>query len=403
MIHRPRHLACMLRPRRRNFETPSACRAEDRRLVKAPDSAPRRSTDAAPAGSRRGFTLVELLVVIAIIGVLVSLLLPAVQAAREAARIKQCANNLRNIGQAILLHENAQGFLPTSGWGWYWQGDPDGGYGKKQPGGWGYNILAYMELQNLRNIGKGAPPVTTTAARPELLPVVATPISLFVCPSRRAAIAYPVVRNPPYLARNLTACVVPSAICMGARSDYAANAGNRNTDYDDSQPGPATYGAAATHNFRFDPSTTGYNPVTGVQTGISYQRSRVKLVQITDGTSHTAMVGEKYLDPDRYATGEDYADDQNIFAGHDRDMNRYFGTLDGITTATPRWRVGDQFRPRQDRPGDIGTSTSFGIFGSPHAAGLQFVFGDGSVRLVSYDVDEYTYWLFGGRDDGEVL
>jgi prepilin-type N-terminal cleavage/methylation domain-containing protein len=373
MIYRPRYFACELRPLRRNFE--------------------------APAGSMRAFTLVELLVVIAIIGVLVALLLPAVQAAREAARFKQCANNLRNIGLAFLNHEHAQGFLPSSGWGWRWQGDPDRGYGKNQPGGWGYNILAYMELQNLRNIGKGAPPVAGTAARPELLPVVGTPISLFICPSRRSAIVYPLVRNS-FLGHNLTSCTVPN--CTVARSDYAANAGNRNTNYTADQEGPASYAAAAAHPFRFDPSAPGYNPITGAQSGVSYQRSRVKLVQFTDGTSHTVMVGEKYLNPDRYADGNDLADDQNIFAAHDRDMNRYLGTMTGAG-ATLRWAVGDAFRARQDRPGDPGSSDNFGIFGSAHAPGLYFVFADGSVRLVSYDVDEYAYWLLGGCDDGETI
>jgi type II secretory pathway pseudopilin PulG len=339
---------------------------------------------------------VELLVVIAIIGVLVGLLLPAVQAAREAARFKQCANNLRNIGHAFLNHENAQGYFPSSGWGWRWQGDPDRGYGKNQPGGWGYNILAYLELQNMRNVGKGAPAVTGTAARPDLVPVVGTPISLFICPSRRSAIAYPLTRNGD-LGNNLTACAVPN--CTVARSDYAVNTGNRNTT---EEAGPASYAAAATVPYRFDPSAPGYNSVTGAQTGISYQRSRVKIAQITDGTSHTAMVGEKYLNPVNYATGDDLADDQNIFVAHDRDLNRYFGSMTG-TGATAKWVVGPSYRPRQDRPGDPGMSDSFGIFGSAHAPGLQFVFGDGSVRLVSYDVDEYSYWLLGGIDDGETV
>jgi prepilin-type N-terminal cleavage/methylation domain-containing protein len=90
---------------------------------------------------RPAFTLVELLVVITIIGILVALLLPAVQAAREAARMAQCSNQIKQLALGCLHHEQIHGWLPTGGWEYYWSGDPDRGFDKKQPGGWLFNIL----------------------------------------------------------------------------------------------------------------------------------------------------------------------------------------------------------------------------------------------------------------------
>src|SRR5271165_3556364 len=98
---------------------------------------------------RSGFTLVELLVVIAIIGILIALLLPAVQAARESGRRVQCSNNLKQLGLGVLQHVDTCGRFPSDGWGWGWVGDPDHGNRMGQPGGWIYNTLPFIEQQAL--------------------------------------------------------------------------------------------------------------------------------------------------------------------------------------------------------------------------------------------------------------
>jgi len=337
---------------------------------------------------RRGFTLVELLVVIAIIGILVSLLLPAVQAAREAGRRTQCSNNLKQLGLAALSHEQAQGFFPTGGWGYSWIGDPDRGYGQHQPGGWLYNILAYVEQANVHALGAdGQPDALTSAQMAGGNQQLRTPLAAFYCPTRRAATLYK--HDIPSLGQfnAYNASNNAAGNDLVARNDYAANLG----DFDitrsllnigfQQQPGPTTPTGEAGYNWI---DSTNYS-------GIVYQRSQVPIAAVRDGTSNTYFAGEKYMNPDYYFNGQDGGDNETAYSGFDNDSCR----LVQADPTNPAMAV----PPLQDQAGLMDMAR----FGSAHSGVCQFVFCDGSVHAITYSIDAETHRRLGNRKDGLVL
>ena len=148
-----------------------------------------------------GFTLVELLVVIAIIGILIALLLPAIQAAREAARRLECKNHLKQISLSLLNFNEAQKRFPSGGYGYMWAPHPDRGMGLMQPGGWIYSMLPFMEHKALTQLGAGVGKDNMTD--PRLLngnvKLLKTPLGVLHCPTRRAPILYPTPTSSGFL------------------------------------------------------------------------------------------------------------------------------------------------------------------------------------------------------------
>ena len=317
--------------------------------------------------SPRAFTLVELLVVITIIGILIALLLPAVQAAREAARRLQCCNNLKQIGLGFLQHEETHQFFPTGGWQYRMVGDPDRGFDKRQPGAWEYNILPYIEQQALHDLGEGSllGSAAQSAANKQR---VTTPLAAYNCPTRRPAILFAAnPASPMYLTDPLTA--VP-------RGDYAANSGD--TDQEITWKGqPVPYASGDAPGFPWWPPE--------FFTGIAFERSEIKMCDVTDGTSNTYMIGEKYLNVDRYFDGLDGGDNQSLFSGWNCDNHRCTLVSAGS--------------PMQDQPG----YTSVRIFGSAHAIGFHMALCDGSVHMINYSIDPETHRRLGNRHDGMTI
>jgi len=306
------------------------------------------------------------LVVITIIGILIALLLPAVQAAREAARRMQCQNNLKQIALACLDHEHMQKFLPPGGWHWWWAGDPLRGFGKNQPGGWAYCILPYLEqepLWNLPDDGDALNITTTQKAKTDTM--LQSPLAVFNCPSRRTLMLYP---------EQTSGCKYNSnQPSTGFRSDYAANAGD--SYYGEVDCTAVTnYTQAATYAW----------PSNSMYTGVSYYHSQVKMADITDGASNTYLVGEKNINAFNYYNGVDNGDNNYLYAGFDKDLARW-GNTDCL--------------PYQDIPGVEACVN----FGSAHSTGFHMSFCDGSVQCINFSINGETHRRLSNRMDGKKI
>jgi prepilin-type N-terminal cleavage/methylation domain-containing protein/prepilin-type processing-associated H-X9-DG protein len=345
----------------------------DQHFQSRPSGSDRPTSDRRRAGFRaiplRAFTLVELLVVIAIIAILIALLLPAVQSARDTARRLTCKNNLKQLGTGALSHHSSHGFYPSGGWGHLWVGDPDHGFGRHQPGGWIYSVLPYIEQAPLHDLGRESSAQVKAEAAKTL---VQTPLPVTNCPSRREAKLYPFrpdakewnrPRNPGFGGVRI------EVVDMVAKTCYCINGGVfHGTRY---HAGPASIAGAADHQW---PSPPGYN-------GIACWASQTSSAAVRDGTTSTYLIGEKNLNVDRYNTWNGGGDAQSMYIGLDEDNVRF--AADNIPLTRDRAGASNQM-----------------AFGGPHLNGAHFVFCDGSVRPVSFAIDNQVHLRLANRADG---
>jgi hypothetical protein len=393
-----------------------------------------------PAGvAPAGYTLIELLAVSATTALLAGLLLPAVQGARESARVMICRNHVRQAATAMLHHEQSLGHLPSGGWGPNWLGVAERGSDPGQPGGWIYAVTPFIEAATVHDAVAGS---TAATAAADYRACAAGPLPTFACPTRRTMAVRPLPDGVAYRTPFDTALVITA----GVVSDYAANGGSNATcpplsllekalayvdgstkvtfchvpgndpkkqntqslslsateqghdGHDADHIGPCLSCGNDMATVAVDPESLSQGDqwrridplgrivlpdggIPDLQDGIVARMSRVPAAAIRDGLSTTYLVGEKYVAADRYAGG-DAGDNRVLVAGY--------------SSSNVRWAYDP---PAQDA---IGQSQP-NVFGSGHGAGWNVSFADGSVRTLRFEIDPALHRALAARADGSAV
>jgi prepilin-type N-terminal cleavage/methylation domain-containing protein len=322
-----------------------------------------------PRVSRGAFTLVELLVVIAIIGVLVALLLPAVQAARESARRMSCSNNLKQSSLSSHGYHDVYNVLPPS------RLDHRGGLT------WAVQLLPYLEQDNFFKLWDITRLYYDQGANVTAGDVIRrTPVKAYLCPSRqRPGAALSITGDTPDTP--FSGARSPPDYYTGAVSDYAACIGNDTTP---ESSGIAGEGGNGAFSVALIPWIYVRTPTTGGPPGIlGPQKSMTRFSNITDGLSNTFFIGEKHIRLGQFGNGNSEGDG-SVYNGDVLSFHaRAAGTSNPLALGPT-----ERFRTQ---------------FGSYHPGICQFAFGDGSVRAIPVNITPSILNALAQRDDGVLI